>query len=78
MGATHITAQDEREGCQWLVRRPSNNPEPDSIDDCYVTVPCGDEVHDATRGPFCRDHLVPIEMPLDEFERAVDEGRSWS
>lgn len=32
------------ETCEWLIRVANNNPEPDSIDDCYDIIPCGAKV----------------------------------
>jgi hypothetical protein len=35
---THVA---EIQRCNWLIRIASNNPEPDSPEDCYDEVPCG-------------------------------------
>lgn len=68
----------EPTGCAWLVRKASGNPEPDSPEDCYVVVECGEPVVPGARFPMCPFHLEAMEMDPQEFEDRVEAGESWS
>lgn len=57
--------------CAWLVRVPSNNPEPDSPEDCWREVECGEPVGSG-RHALCVDHQAVMDMPDLEFEAVYE------
>jgi hypothetical protein len=58
-------------GCEWLVERPSNNPEPDSAADMFVTAPCGAPVTMLVDGWEClagHEHVTYGSFRQQEME----------
>lgn len=66
-------------GCQWLVRKPSNNPEPDFPSDCWIEEECGEPVDASAKRPLCRFHEELMAMPETDFEAWVEmkEDARW-
>lgn len=72
--------------CGWLVQRPSNNPEPDFPEDCYVIAECGDSVPTGPDGEptgrhaLCSYHQAAMNLPEDEFDHISEmhDGLAWS
>ncbi len=57
--------------CKWLVRVPSGNPEPDSIEDTYKDVECGDPNVDYRA--LCGYHAAAMDMDVLEFEALSEQ-----
>lgn len=78
--------------CGWLIQRPSNNPEPDFPEDCYVISECGEPiaetihqvggvtVHLRGRHALCTYHQGAMDLPESEFDRISErhDGRAFS
>ncbi len=68
--------------CSWLVRVPSNNPEPDSEADCWREVECGAKVreHPSYKGRFDAGEATICDNGHDRLPLEIEwapYGPSW-